>query len=96
MIIPCSDYPYLHCLDAMLGGPLSPWHGMARPQDADGEDSLQLWRVAANKVNKQLQTADKEWASSLGVGHGANSLSLYKMSLLQKFTMSLGFGRIQK
>jgi hypothetical protein len=35
---------------------------------------LQLRRVATNKVNKQLWTADKEWASSLGLERGANSL----------------------
>jgi hypothetical protein len=27
-------------------------HGMARPQVADGGDSLQFWRVAANMVNE--------------------------------------------
>jgi hypothetical protein len=43
-------------------------HGMAHPQFADGEDGLQLWSVAANKFNKQPQTADKECASSLEVG----------------------------
>jgi hypothetical protein len=37
----------------------------------DGEDSLQIWRVAANVVNKQLWTVDKGWPSSLGVGWGA-------------------------
>jgi hypothetical protein len=50
-------------------------HSMACPQDVDGEDGLQLWRVDANKVNKQLRTADKE-CSNLGVWRGANSLSL--------------------
>jgi hypothetical protein len=43
-------------------------HSMVHPQSADGEDNLQLWQVAANKLNKQLQTADKECASSLEVG----------------------------
>jgi hypothetical protein len=33
---------------------------MAHPQFADGEDDLQLWRVGANTLNKQLQIADKE------------------------------------
>jgi hypothetical protein len=28
-------------------------HGMARPQVADGGDGLQIWRVAANILNKQ-------------------------------------------
>jgi hypothetical protein len=48
-------------------------HGMARPQVADGGDTLQVWRVAANILNKQLPTADKGWPSSLGVGRGANN-----------------------
>ena len=30
-----------------------------------------IWRVAANKLNKQSWTADKRWSSSLGVGRGA-------------------------
>jgi hypothetical protein len=34
-------------------------HGMARPQVADGGDALQLWREAANILNKQSWTADK-------------------------------------
>jgi hypothetical protein len=48
-------------------------HGMARPQVADGGDGLQLWRVAANIVNKQSRTADSGWSSSLGFGRGANN-----------------------
>ena len=31
-----------------------------------------IWRVAANKLNKQSRTADKRWPSSLGVGQGPN------------------------
>jgi hypothetical protein len=50
-------------------------HGMARPQVADGGDALQLWREAANILNKQSRTADKGWSSSLGVGRGANNSS---------------------
>jgi hypothetical protein len=51
-------------------------HGMARPQVADGGDSLQFWRVAANILKKQSRTADKGWSSSLGVGRGANNIQL--------------------
>jgi hypothetical protein len=40
---------------------------MARSQDADGGDALQVWRVAANILNKQSRTAGKGWSSSLGV-----------------------------
>jgi hypothetical protein len=48
---------------------------MARPQVVDGGDALQVWRVAANILNKQLQAVDKGWSSSLGVGRGANNSS---------------------
>jgi hypothetical protein len=47
-------------------------HGMARPQVADGGDDLQIWRVSANILNKQSQTADKRWYFRLGVGRRAN------------------------
>jgi len=34
-----------------------------------------VWRVAAYIFNKQSQTADKGWFSSVGVGRGANNSS---------------------
>jgi hypothetical protein len=43
---------------------------MAYPQVADGGDGLQIWRIAANIFNKQLQTADRRWSSSWGFGRG--------------------------
>ena len=42
-----------------------------------------IWRVAANKLNKQSMTADKGWSSSLGVGRGANNSSPWKRKLLR-------------
>jgi hypothetical protein len=48
-------------------------HGMACPRVADRGDDLQIWRVAANMLNKQSRTADSGWSSSLGVGSGANN-----------------------
>jgi hypothetical protein len=39
---------------------------MARLRVADGRDGLQQWRLAANILNKQLRTNDKEWSSNLG------------------------------
>jgi hypothetical protein len=39
------------------------------------KDGLQLWRVAANILNKQPGTNNKGWLSSLGVGRGANNPS---------------------
>jgi hypothetical protein len=55
--------------------PNSRHYGIARPQVADGGDGLQIWRVAANILNKQLRTADKGWSSSLGVQRGADNSS---------------------
>jgi hypothetical protein len=54
--------------------PLSP-QDIARPQVADGEDGLQLWRIAANALNKQPRENDKGWSSSLWVGRGVNNPS---------------------
>jgi hypothetical protein len=43
--------------------PLVTWvpchHGIKRPQFADEGDALQVWRVAANMLNKQSRTGDK-------------------------------------
>jgi hypothetical protein len=40
---------------------------------ADGEDGLQMWRAAANILNKQSWTADKGCSSNLRVGRGAKN-----------------------
>ena len=39
------------------------------------EERPPMWRVAANKLNKQSRTADEGWSSSLGVRRGANNAS---------------------
>jgi hypothetical protein len=52
-------------------GSLSSWHGAS--SDC-GLRSLQIWRVAANILNKQSQTGEKGWSSSLEVGRWANNL----------------------
>jgi hypothetical protein len=67
-------YLLIYCYDHF---PMLSWvhchHGMARPRVTDRGDGLQIWRVAANMLNKQSRTADSGWSSSLGVGRGANS-----------------------
>jgi hypothetical protein len=35
-------------------------------QVTNGGDGLQIWRVAANILNKQSRIAGKEWSSNLG------------------------------
>jgi hypothetical protein len=64
-------YPNLRCFGTSVVRSIH--HGMARPQVADGGDGLQIWRVAANILNKQSRTTFKGWFSSLEVGRGANS-----------------------
>jgi len=48
---------------------------MAHPWVVDGGDNLQILRVAMNILNKQLQTPNKAWSSSSGVGWGAYNSS---------------------
>jgi hypothetical protein len=59
-------------------------HGMARPQVADGGDGLQIWRIAANILNRLSGTPDKGWSSSLGIERGANNSSPQKHKLVTK------------
>jgi hypothetical protein len=63
------------CFNASMRIPshasLAPCHNsMARPHVVDGGDGLQIWRVAANILNKQSRTPDKGWSSSSGLGVG--------------------------
>jgi hypothetical protein len=44
-----------------------------RPRVADRGDGLQIWRVAANILNKQSRTVESGWSSSLGVGRWDNN-----------------------
>jgi hypothetical protein len=81
--LPCSQEPsngpYPEPDRSSSYHPILKWvpchHGMARCWFADGGDDLQIRRVAANILNKQSRTTDKGWASSLGVGRGANNSS---------------------
>ena len=59
------------------------------PQFVDGGVSLQIWRLAANLLNKLLWTADQEWSSALGVWREANNLTLYKPSFFRNITQGL-------
>jgi hypothetical protein len=67
---------------------------MTRAQIADGGDGLQIWRVAANILNKQSRTADRGFSSSLGVGRGLKTVHRKKISLLRNVTKGIGPGRI--
>ena len=58
------------------------------------EEQPPIWRVAANILNKQSQTADKGWSLSLGVGQGVDHSSPYKLALLQNMNTCLGPGLI--
>jgi len=63
----------------MIGGSLSPaWCVLTLRM----EEWPPIWRVAVNILNKQSQTADKGWFSSLRVGQGSKNSSLLKRILL--------------
>jgi hypothetical protein len=56
---------------------LSCHHDLARPRVADGEDSLQIWRVAANTLNKQSRTAERGGTPAWGLGEGLQLILKY-------------------
>jgi hypothetical protein len=67
-------------------------HGMACPRVADRGDGLQIWRVAANILNKQSRTADR--AFQLMGWAGANNPHRKTLYLLRSVYKGLGNGRI--
>jgi hypothetical protein len=56
-------------MDPMLGGSLvtMAWCIL---RFVDGGDGIQIWRVVANILNKQLRTANKGSPPDLGLGMG--------------------------
>jgi hypothetical protein len=62
------------------------------PQIAYGGDVLQIWKVAANILNKQSRTADRGWSSSLGIRWGAKNPQCKTSNLLHIIIKSLGQG----
>jgi hypothetical protein len=54
-------------------------HRMKRPQVADGGDTLQLWRVAVNILNKQTRGGPLGW----GLGMGPGGLSRAQSNVVQ-------------
>jgi hypothetical protein len=68
---------YVHCPYDMWVLVTTAWRVLGLRM---GEPSP-IWRVAANKLNKQSRTADKWWSSSLGVGRSANKATSLKPML---------------
>jgi hypothetical protein len=58
---------------SMLDGSLSPQHGAST--GCGWRNGLQLWRLAADILNKQPRTDNKGWSSSMEVGRGVNNPS---------------------
>jgi hypothetical protein len=67
---------------------------MACPQVADGGNGLQIWRIAANILNKQSQMADGGGPSALELGRGLTNLHHKNSNLLRNISQSLGPGQI--
>jgi len=63
-------------------------HDMERPQMADGREDFQMWRVAANILNKQSRT-DKGWSSSFWFGQEITTPHPRENTLLN---VTRGFG----
>jgi hypothetical protein len=78
----CEHYAVFFFYKRWKVYPLSPRHGAS--SGCGWRNGLQVWRVAANILNKRLRTADKGWSSSLGVGWGANNSSLILTLLRSK------------
>jgi hypothetical protein len=62
---------------------------MASSQVAEGGNGPQIWRVAANILNKQLQTSNKRCLSAWGLGVGLPTPHLKKCILLRNVTRIL-------
>jgi hypothetical protein len=62
---------------------------MARRRVADRGDGLQIWRVAANILNKKSRTADSGWSCSFGVGRGLTTPHSKTQWFLRNTTHSL-------
>jgi hypothetical protein len=60
-------------------------NSMARPQVAYGGNSLQLWRIAANRLNKQPTTVDKGWFYRMGFVRGAKTLTAKNKPVTKSF-----------
>jgi hypothetical protein len=68
---------------------------MARPLVADRGDGLQIWRIAANILNKQSRTADGRVGLQLGGWVGGITIPhRKKLYLLRSMYNGYGNGRI--
>jgi hypothetical protein len=57
---------------------------MASPRVADGGDCVQIWRIAANTLNKQLWTADKGELPVWGLGVVLTTIQYKKITVTKK------------
>jgi len=55
---------------------------MVSPWVENGGDGLQIWRVAASRLNEQLWTGSNGWSSSLGVELGLATFYFKNTNLL--------------
>jgi hypothetical protein len=67
---------------------------MARSQNADGGDDLQIWRTAANIPNEKSRITEKGWFSNLAVWREAITPERKKSTVLRIVKQDLVLGRI--
>jgi hypothetical protein len=65
---------------------------MAHLQIAGGGDGPQMCRVAGNKLNKHLRSANMRWSSSLLIGCGVDKLNVRGTRMIRKITHRLPKG----
>jgi hypothetical protein len=64
---------------------LPPRHGAS--SGCGWRNGLQLWRLAANILNKQPRTNNKGWSSSLGLGLELTTLHLKKKKFVTRISV---------
>ena len=79
----CLAFLWSSCMQTTISGSLSPRHGASLRLRM--EERPELWRVAANILNKQSRTADKGWYSRLGCWARCRQLLTVKTGLLKKY-----------
>jgi hypothetical protein len=74
----------------MISGSLPPQHGAT--SGCGYRYSLQIWRAAANIMNKQSRTADNGWSSSLGLNDMLSTPNHKNLTILQNISQGFRLG----
>jgi hypothetical protein len=76
----------------VISGSLSPRHGAF--SGCGRSNGFQIWKVAANILNKHSRTADKGWSFSLELGEVLTTPLRQKLNMLRHIQRNLGQGQV--